>query len=48
MDSAGFGDPGVQVQKPPVNFAELLVNLLAEALDLFIQHAESFGDHLDL
>src|SRR3990172_1220438 len=42
------GDPRVQVQKPAVNLAELLVDLVAEALDLFIQHAESFGDYLDL
>ena len=36
------------MQKPPVNLAELLVDLVAEALDPFIQRAEPFGDHLDV
>ncbi|MBI4590708.1 MAG: hypothetical protein HY725_17930 [Candidatus Rokubacteria bacterium] len=36
------------MKEPPVNLAELLVDLVAEALNFFIQRAESFGDHLDL
>src|SRR5437870_11475077 len=42
------GDSRVQMEKSPVNFAELLVNLVAEAIDLFIQRAEPFSDHLNL
>src|SRR3990167_5444283 len=42
------GDSRLQVQEPPINLAELLVDLVAEALDLVIQHAESFSDHLDV
>ncbi len=40
--------PRLQVKEPSVNLAELLVDLAAEALDLFVQGAESFGDHLDV
>ena len=32
----------------PVNLGELLVDLVAEALDLLVQRAEPFGDHPDL
>lgn len=42
------GDSPIQVQKPPVNLAELLANLVAEALKLFIQRGEPFGDQLDI
>ncbi len=42
------GDPRIQVQKPTVNLAELLPDLLAKALSLFIQRVESFSHYLDL
>ncbi len=35
------------MQKPPVDLAELLANFVAEAVNLFVQRAESFTDHLD-
>jgi len=36
------------VLEAPVHLAELLVDLVAEALDLLVQRPEPFGDHPDL